>query len=396
MNTFPADAPARLTQSLKHTFRAVVHPMDNGQTPDFELNVEDISVTFDEAWSPHVQAQLTCALPDEAQLAALDPRKLARVSIYTGYVFAHEDEAEELLADLHLRSITIKASSKQMVLFLSGDEALLQDFNCIGTESFPTRTLNQLVRDFVDIVGVTSSRNLRSDFANNDFGDLLNEQDGYGRFALRSFTGRTAWDCVQDIADRCGVWVYAHDGVNWRITERPEIAAKPVHNMTVGEGGTVVSSEVTVDRGTFYNSVFLDYEFDKPGRDATGGIFFGGRIPVQKAYGNAFVTGGPFSADKVGLKTYYQKIDDMASKAQANASARGLLNRLVTKGFQYSLEGVALYTLRPGQTVEVQLEHGGPKKLLVKAVTFNPASGLMTVNLRQPEHSTIESLGTSL
>jgi hypothetical protein len=161
--------------------------------------------------------------------------------------------------------------------------------------------------------------------------------------------------------------------------------------MTVGEGGTVVSSEVTVDRGTFYNAVFLDYS-----TTAIDPAFYNGSQPGSSVFGNAFVTGGPFSVDKVGLKTYYQKIDDMASLGQANASARGLLNRLVTKGFQYSLEGVALYTLRPGSTVEVQLEHGGPKKLLVKAVTFNPASGLMTVNLRQPEHSTIESLGTSL
>lgn len=386
MKAFPADASQRLTQSLQHTFRAVAHPLNY---PSFELDViGSPSITFDEGWSPHIQANLTCAVPeDQDRLDSLDARLGVRVQIFTGYRYGHEDEAEELLADLHLRSRSVSRPENTMSLFLNSDEALMQDFVMIGGETIRTSGIVDLVEDAVKYTSAALfSTTLNSDFDEGEFAEMLQGTDEadpvFGTvITIRPELGSTAWSLVEDAANRCNVWIYCPNGVDWRITRRPEIASEAHHLMAVGESGTALSSEVGLGREQFYNGVLLDYFYYNPGTLK----WTAGRL------GTAFVTGGTFSIGQIGQKTFYKKMDIPATQRQADAAAKGMLARLLTKGHQYTVTGVALYTLRPGHTVELQLVTGSPVKLLVKAVTFDPANGLMTVQLRKPEHSTIES-----
>lgn len=384
MKTFPSDASQRLTQSLQHTFRAVAYPLNY---PSFELDViGSPSITFDESWSPHIQANLTCAVPeDQDRLDSLDARLGVRVKIFTGYRYGHEDEAEELLADLHLRSRSVKRPDNTMSLFLNSDEALMQDLILTGGEDIRTSGINDLVEDALRYTsGHLYTTNMRSEFNEGDFKERLQGADYDGNeITIRPELGASLWDLVEDAANRCELWVYASNGIDWRIGARPEITTKAQHTMAVGEGGTALASEVGLGREQFFNGVMLDYLYSAA--KGTGFEWKPGRL------GTAFVTGGMFSTRAIGEKTLYKKMDIPATQAQADAAARGMLARLLTKGHQYTVTGIALYTLRPGHTVQLQLVSGGPVKLLVKAVTFDPANGLMTVQLRKPEHSTIES-----
>lgn len=384
MKPFPTNASQRLTQSLAHTFRAIAYPLN---APSFELDViSSPSITFDEGWSPHIQANLTCAVPeDQERLDSLDARLGVRVQIFAGYRYGHEDEAEEMLCDLHLRSRSVSRPDNTMTLFLNSDEALMQDHILLGGESIRTSGINDLLEDTIRYTsGHLYTTYIHTEFNDSDFGPLLQGNDYSGEeITIRPELGSSVWDLVEDAADRCEVWIYSPDGSNWSVRKRPEVESAPHHTMAVGESGTALSSEVGLGREQFYNGVILDYLYSET--KGTGLEWLPGRL------GAAYVTGGTFSIYTVGEKTLYKKMAIPATQDQANAAARGMLARLLTKGHQYTVTGIALYTLRPGHTVELHLVAGAPTKLLVKAVTFDPANGLMTVQLRKPEHSTIES-----
>ncbi len=77
-------------------------------------------ISFDSSRSPHVVAELECAMPDAATLAALDPRQspAPRVSLIAG----------GRACDLHVREVPTERRAGTISLTLASDEALVDDW----------------------------------------------------------------------------------------------------------------------------------------------------------------------------------------------------------------------------------------------------------------------------
>ncbi|UOE43748.1 hypothetical protein [Agromyces larvae] len=108
--------------------------------------------TLDESWAPHVQAELTIALPDEATLEDLDPRSAHRVTIAASATYPGSfipDRSRSF--DLGLRDRVIDHERAEVRLSLASDEALLMDDVLTDDEPDYSATLNQAsLRTIVD------------------------------------------------------------------------------------------------------------------------------------------------------------------------------------------------------------------------------------------------------
>ena len=189
-------AAALAAGPLEHVVRIVATHPDWAE--DVALDVDSASVTFDEGWAPHVQAQLQCRLPDDlGVLADLDPRAGVRVQIEAGYVL---DGAEDVhvLADLGLRSRTILRPQNLVRLNTSGDEAILQDnlWSDSTPGAVPTTGLVEAVEWLID-QGASGSYVLDSEIGT-----------GVGASALAEAimpTGDDFWGVLAGIVDDGGV-----------------------------------------------------------------------------------------------------------------------------------------------------------------------------------------------
>jgi len=115
-----------LSTISKHTYTATLL-VDDG----YPLAVQGGQITMDEGWAPHVQAQLTIAMPEETVLELLDPRDDVRVLVTAESEFSDWNNqplpATSRSFNLCLRSRIIRHESAEVTLDLASDEALLQD-----------------------------------------------------------------------------------------------------------------------------------------------------------------------------------------------------------------------------------------------------------------------------
>jgi hypothetical protein len=375
---FKADAATLISNKAEHLFSATALPLKGAP---FELDVTGIRIGSDESWVPHIQANLTCALPDADKLALLDARLGCRVQIFVGYRYGKDDEETTLLADLHLRSRTIRYSTGEMTLELESDEALLQDHITYGSEVLSRADLNSFVVDVLELSYLGFPFQLRSAFSQGKFAAEMKGDPATvtsNGTELTPVLGKTAWTLLDEAQRRTGTWIYSPFGRDWRVTKRAEISATPVLTMTIGENGTILDGESTLSRNGFYNEVLLRYEWTDENL-----------LPAERyQIGQARITGGPFSVHTIGRITYTETIDRRANKAEADRAALDKLSRLLTRGHEYTVRAVAAYWLMCGDTVALNI-NGRTERLLVKSINFDPAEGTMALVLRKPEIATI-------
>jgi hypothetical protein len=375
---FKAEAEQLVRGKVDHIFTAVALPLVG---EPFGLDVTSASIGFDESWVPHIQANLTCALPSSDNLEMLDARKGCRVRISTGYRYGFEDEEIHLLADLHLRERTINHESNDMTLELMSDEELLRDHIMFGNETVRRSGINEFVYDVLKMTGPQYVAFIRSDFDDGTFETELKGDPATITSASTELTpafGKTAWTLIDELQRRTGAWVYTRNGLDWNIAERAEVSGTPVHSLSIGENGTVLAGRSTLSRDSFYNEVLLKYEWKDEG-------FL---PPEMHQIGQARITGGPLSIYEIGRQTYVEIIDRRANKAQADRAALDKLSRVLTKGYEFTVRAVAAYWVRAGDTVALTLDDK-TENLLVKSVNFDLAEGTMALVLRKPEHATL-------
>ena len=91
------------------------------------LSFQGGTIGFDVARAPHVQGDLTIAMPPADVLALLDPRLAVRVLVDVAATFSTmPDQARTF--DLGLRSRSVSQDSRTVTLNLASDEALLDDY----------------------------------------------------------------------------------------------------------------------------------------------------------------------------------------------------------------------------------------------------------------------------
>lgn len=365
---FP-DVDDRIRQSVEHVYSATAYPVTGSP---IRLDVEDLNITFDESWTPHIQADITATVPnDQATLDRIDPRLNCRVTISLGYVYDGRVSDVHEVADLHIRTREVLRPTNKLRLTASSDEARAMDAKRRSTDAAPPKSgINEIVAYAAGKAVSPDTAEIVSDF-----------NPGYG---VNSFTelgldvGESFNSLVIDAASRAGVWVYCDGSRRWHITTRASVEGVSAHKLFTGPDGTIFDSDTALQRDEFFNSICLKYVW----KDTAG--------DERTIYGEAYVPGtGKYGVSAIGWNTFVEERQGPITQAQANTAAQTVLKYKITRGHGIRLEAAAAYWIRPGMTVTIQLPLGNQERQLVRAVSFNPASGSMTITTRQPESVSI-------
>lgn len=355
-----------ITASLEHVWEVAVHTA----TEVILLDPESIEVSFSEDWSPFAQVNVTVAIPDASTLDKIDPRINQRLVIKAGYRYPDAVLDLQPLATVLLRDRRVDRPSDTMTLTAYSDEIRLQEYRKLwaGAGAQPPATgINEITNYFVNFAGGPDKSPIVSEFP-----------AGFGAVNLTDMEmspGDSFWNGLADAANRTGAYIFCDETRKWRV-KYPAQQGSPVHALSVGEAGTVITSSSNLSRNIWANSALIEYQFKINNVDTT-------------VYGRATVASGPFAPQATGYVTYYETRNIRVNQTQANNAATSVLKNLVTRGRELTLTAHSAYWLRPGDTVTVQLLTGVTELHIVKSVSFNAASGTMTLATRQPTNVSI-------
>lgn len=225
---FAEDAEEQLRQNnLQHVFGVTAYPV--GGDP-IELDIESLSLTFDEGQAPYVQADFEAKVPeDQAILDALDPRLNCRVKMTLGYIYAGNVEDYHEIADLHLRTREVFRPSNIIKFTACSDEARAIDRTRTSVDAQPPKSgLNEIITHattkavYPDVPVIVSDFN--PGYAVNNFTELELE------------VGKDYESLIQDVMNRTGTWVRCDADRRWRISTRPTVSGTSYHKLYVGWG----------------------------------------------------------------------------------------------------------------------------------------------------------------
>lgn len=364
---FLAQAGDAITQSLEHKQAVLVQPATG---PAFPLEVEDLEVGFSEDWAPHVEVSMRAKVPqDVAQIDTLDPRAGCRLQVSLGYVYGDRTEDIHQVADVALQSRQVSRPGNELSLTGVSAEAQLQDYRILWNPAIPSAGLNELM-DWCLRFGLQPK-----------VGKVKTTLPaGYGKAGLTGIEasiGSNYWDVIEDAAQRTDAWVYCDGSNTWQITKKPNIAVSAHLALTVGENGTIISTQSTLDREAWANAVVITYDWTDANNNR------------RLIHGRAVASSGPFNAYQVGFRVQEVSRQTAVTQAQADAAAAGMLRNLISRGRSLTLEAIAAYWVRPGHSVDVTLPTGNTERHLVQSVRFRPGDGTMTLTTRQPVDLTI-------
>lgn len=354
------DAEAILAGAHGHIVRARA----TGATFTMPLALVDeagaVSLDYDEQRAPRVQARLLCALPATLEdLERLDPRAGVRVELDLGYRRPGGAQDVATVADLGLRRVSVNYADRTMSLSLAGDEALVVDASSVAVGKVDTPTHRAGVQALLE-QAISPAPN----FVANVPGDTAALVD--------PLTDR--WATAQDLADRKECALY-DDGLRTFVLEPvPTVATTPAASLTVGDGGTVLEPEADLARDAWFNYVCLRYRW----RNAAGAD--------QVITATAYVSSGPYAiSGDAGKRILLDERNVPTTQAAANAAARAILVRQLSRSRSFTFTAIAAYWVRPGSTVSVTLPGGRPEAHLVSRVSFQPLVGTMTLATRLPD-----------
>lgn len=385
---FSPRAAQAVSEQVGHLWRIEYDPAGIAQPGE----VVSASVTFDESWSPYAQAQLTCRLPGDATLAALDPRLGKRLRLSAGYTYPDAPTVVPdvwPLADLGITRRSVRRPQGDLILSAMGDEILTQE--ALFYPGMITTTVYTAAGAISNLLYGLTGRYPGVDPAvinvgRNSDGSAWAEADWLPEVGGSS----TFWSIIETVADSYGLWAYDltldRDGEwpegagdsGWYITTRPMKAASSAAQLRTGPAGTLTSTEATTSREDGWaNSVTLVHEWE-----TAAGV----RKRVSR---RRSVASGPMSVAAIGYHAIRVDRTTPTTGDRASEAAASMVRRTITRGRSYTLTAPALYWLRPGDTATVQLPTGAQERHLIARVEFAYPAGLMTLTTRLPESVTI-------
>lgn len=102
-------------------------------TPDRKLGLRGGTVTIDNKRAPHVEASIAVSVPDVTLLGLLDPRGRKRVRLEATATTTFGSQTRTF--NLAVRGRPVKHSAAYMTLSLTSDEALLDDYAPLATDT---------------------------------------------------------------------------------------------------------------------------------------------------------------------------------------------------------------------------------------------------------------------
>lgn len=320
-----------------------------------DLDVSSSRVSYDETRWPRCVAALTAKVPaDVALLQRADPRQPVRLVIDAGYLRRDGLEDVQGFDQLVWREYDVKDVDDELTGTAQSDECLLID-NGSGVFGTFTRTTTRIAIDQVltDALGVVTAGTTTT------AGPAVVQDTYYDRP-----------DVVLDLADQINAQVWAANG-SWYISDTPTTVGPVSFTAATGPGGTISASSSKLSRDDWANKVVVLYEWTDSSNTP------------RRIVGNASVTSGVYAAVAGNIKTLLVRREVPVTQAQADAAARGILRRVVTRGGGYTFTAESLYWVRPSDTVRV----GTNDLQLVQSVTFDMVAGTMEVATRLPDNT---------
>jgi len=355
--TFPyrESTPDLIRQAHEQRVRLT---LSNGTTT---WTVEPLTgtLTLAEDWSPFAQLRSTIAntfLPGE--LSLIDPRTDLDVVLEAGYI--HPDGA----VDLHpvftgqLEERKARNPSGVVDLQASGAEVFAHEAKWMDADTWKTFAgVTEAVAWLAGYALGGTAPAVLSTLGNLYRPDLVN--------AVPLVTGQDIWEAIGDIALAANVRVFVDVDGTWTIAPRATLAGVTAAYLSTGGGGIVDSSEDVLTRQDYHGAAAVKFEW----RDA-GGI---DRQVIGK-YGAS------------GTKTYSETRKYPVNQTQADGVAQAIVRNQSTRGDSYQCNGVAVWWLRPGDTVQVSLANGTEARHIVRRIVFDFMSGTMQVTTREPSN----------
>lgn len=361
---YKADTPALLPFTLGQ-YVAIDARTATG-TPITTLLLEQGTLSWDSTRAPRCILTASARVPeDQATLDALDPRTGVRLHVTAGYLRPDGPDVAEV-ANLGLRLRPVDRPSNLMALSAAGDEALV-------TDNAPDVAITA--------AGATAGAQAL---------DLLTDALGYAPTVAENTVTATAtapvldpeageyWQAIDNLLDTVNADAWDDGLRSWHLTPRPVLGA-PVHALAVGVGGTVESSSTALGRAGWANAVQLTYRWTTNNA---------GTVTTHALVGHAAVTSGPYAPATAGRVVYREVREMPSTQADADAAAASVLARRLAAGRSVTLTAIAAWWLRPGHTVDVTLPTGPTLPYLLTAVSFNLATGSMTLTAVRPDTTT--------
>jgi hypothetical protein len=313
-------------------------------------------LTAEEGWSPRWQLSGVIANGfTVGQLAALDPRRHdVGVIVDAGYI--HPDGTADIhrLFTGHLRFRQVMRRSNTIQLQAWSEEGLAHDARWMDPEQFKSFT------------GITEAL---AWFASYATGRTVTIDSSIGpgyradlTASIPTVAGRPVWDIMEELCLAVGVHCYVDVDGSWKV--RGKVSAASTTDVTVLGKVTDTEDSLTRDQD-YYSAAVLKYTWTDA-MDVDHEII--GR------YG-----------DLPG-RVYYAELETSTTQGAADLAARDVVRSMSTRGDSYVGTSPAAYWLRPSRTVRVPLPDGTTVDHIIKAVTFQLASGTMRTTTRQPSN----------
>lgn len=334
-----------------------------------DIVLRDPQVTFSEDWAPYLQLTADGVTPaDPAVLATVDPRAGASVEVRAGYVYDDGTSDVQTLAVGLLQSRRALIPEGTMPIVAASAEQLAQDakwLNATTTKVF-VGVLEAMEYLTTFATGKPTAGTFRSTIGTQYRADLTS--------GIVLETGKDLWGPISALALAAGLRVWNDEDGIWNLAPKATIAGTTTAYLKQGPATTVTKVEDTLTRDNWFNAAAITYTWKD-----SGGV-------DQKIIGTFAPTPAAGTEKGSGCKTYTDDRPGPISQYQANENARLTVKNLSTRGGSYVVESVAMYWLRPGMTVQIDLASGVTVRHIVRRVVFRAGAGSMTVTTREPSN----------
>jgi hypothetical protein len=365
--TYPYDARAFELVKQSHRQDGTSTLLLDGE--ELPVVLRDVQVTMDESWSPFVQFQAEGVAPEDAALLArIDPRAKAMVDVRAGYVYEDGTADIQRLALVQLQSRRAILPSNSMPLVGHGAELRAHESKWIKATT--TKTFTGVMEALQFLVNYAQGNKTAAWIASVDPGyrpDLVS--------AVVLEQGADVWSVMNEIALSAELRLWADENGVWNLAPKVTLAGVTAAFLVQGPNTTVKEVEDVLSRDGWYTAAVLKYTW----RDA-GGV-------DQVVYGT-YAPAAPSGLDQgAGCCTYSAERTGPISQYQANLNAKSVVSNLSTRGDSYVVKSVAMYWLRPGMTVQVDLANGTSARHIIRRIAFQVSTGTMTLTTREPNNT---------
>lgn len=342
---FDIRALSDIAQSLEATHSIYATDRAGNKITDLELTEGGLTLTLDEAWSPYAQLEASVAVLND--MRQIDPRKAHRIVVELGYKYPGGVLDQHVVADLVLSEWQDRYDGTATIMARS-DEQLLMEWESLGAvASYPAGATA------VDVIRLELARTL------GVIPVITTKSDASLSEAIDVGVGVDRFDIMTTLADSADVWLYCDARRVWHIADRPVGVGASKVQLTTGAAGIVTNREASLSRETWGNAVTVEF--------------------LDRKFGYASVSSGPFSTSTVGVCTYRVSKDaPYPGAARANAVAQAVLSRVFTRGSKGSITALAAWWLKPGDTVTTP----EGQRVLCSSVRFTFPNALMQVDTR--------------